>query len=275
MDIKRHPYTIRQIADLHFTKGIFMKNTLRFGLLTIFGMALTPAVHANPNAHKAVLVIDVQSAFTKENSFQKEKGDGSLAVENSGDEYLRQVNTRVAKLKALGYTIIASQDFHPADHMSFASNNSGRNVFELVEKTIPTQDGSTKTVAQVMWPDHCVQGTSGVDILVPADLIDEIIQKGKNRDCDSYSAFKDDGGQPTGLAELLKKRGITEVYALGIATDYCVNYTVNHALESDEPKLNVFVFEDLCRGVDHAASLKAIAAMRAKGATIIASDSIQ
>jgi nicotinamidase/pyrazinamidase len=252
-----------------------MKNTLRLGLLTILGMTLTPAVHTNPNAHKAVLLIDVQSSFTTANSFQKEKRLGSLAVANSGDEYLTQVNTKVAQLKALGYTIIASQDFHPANHMSFASNNPGKNVFEVTDKTIPTQDGSTKTVTQVMWPDHCVQGTPGADILVPADLIDEIVQKGKNPDCDSYSAFKDDGGQPTGLAELLKKRGITEVYALGIATDYCVNYTVNHALENDEPKLNVFVFEDLCRGVDHAASLKAIAAMRAKGANIITSNSIQ
>lgn len=228
---------------------------------------------SNPST-AAVLIIDVQDDFTEANPYKhvsRVKTNGSLMVPNSGEEYVDQVVNVTRNMKNNDYKIFVSQDFHPADHMSFASNHAGKNPFQTIPVMIPLADGSKKEIVQMLWPDHCVQGSKGADNLVPRNLISKIVQKGKNKDVDSYSAFADDGGQDTGLNALLDQNGIKTVIVYGIATDYCVKFSVLHALERGK---KVYLVEDLCRGVDAAGSKKAVEEMRKAGATIITSDDL-
>lgn len=229
---------------------------------TLFAAA--QKLNLNPKT-TAALAIDVQEDFTVNNSYKTEQKDGSLKAPNSGDEYLAKVIAFTKLMKEGGYTVIASQDNHPADHMSFASNNS-QDAFTTAQKTIPTKDGGTKEITQMMWPRHCEQGTPGARILIPSTLIDHVTPKGMNPKVDSYSAFADDGGQETGLTQLLNDNNIDTIFAYGIATDYCVEYSVTHALERGK---KVYVFLDLCRGIDDEGSRKAVARMKAAGAIIV------
>jgi nicotinamidase/pyrazinamidase len=229
--------------------------------------------HLNPKT-TAVVIIDVQDDFTHKNKYKdssRKSTNGALAVNQSGDEYMNEVVAATKNLKKDGYMIIASQDFHPAGHISFASSHPGMSPFQAKEITIPTKDGGTKTVTQVLWPDHCVQGSHGADILIPAALINETVQKGANLDCDSYSAFADDGGQETNLNSILDANNIKTIIVYGIATDYCVKYSVLHGLARGK---KVYVVEDLCRGVDPAGSKKALEDMRKQGAIIIDSEDL-
>lgn len=222
----------------------------------------------------AVLIIDVQDDFTEANPYKhgsRINTNGSLMVPNSGEEYVDQVVATTRSMKNNDYKIFVSQDFHPANHMSFASNHEGKSPFQTMPVTIPLADGSTKEIVQMLWPDHCIQGSKGADNLVPRNLISKIVQKGKNPDVDSYSAFADDGGQDTGLNKMLNDNGIKTLIMYGIATDYCVKFSVLHALERGK---KVYLVTDLCRGVDAAGSQKAIEEMRKKGAIIITSDDL-
>lgn len=222
----------------------------------------------------AVLIIDVQDDFTEANPYKhisRVKTNGSLMVPNSGEEYVDQVVAVTRTMKNNDYKIFVSQDFHPANHMSFASNHPGKSPFQTMPVIIPLADGSRKEIVQMLWPDHCVQGSKGADNLVPRNLISKIVQKGKNPDVDSYSAFADDGGQDTGLNAMLNNDGIKALIVYGIATDYCVKFSVLHALQRGK---KVYLVEDLCRGVDAAGSQKAIEEMRRAGATIITSDDL-
>jgi nicotinamidase/pyrazinamidase len=237
-----------------------MKRTLCLSLLTLLNIhsvsahfdavkiaAKLAALNLDPKT-TGVLLVDIQRDFTE---------GGSLAVPNAGTEYVDAAADVTQKLRAMGYKIYASQDFHPANHTSFASNNPGKNVFESRE------DG------QVMWPAHCVQGTPGADILIPSNDIDDVTPKGTNPDFDSYSALEDKGGKKTGLYEKLKNNNIKTLVAFGLATDYCVRDSV---VDAQKYEFKVYVAADLCLGIDPEGSKKALRAMQDAGATIINAD---
>jgi nicotinamidase/pyrazinamidase len=185
-----------------------------------------------PDRQSALLIIDVQNGFLP---------GGSLAVED-GDQVIPVINA-IAKSF---FNVVLTQDWHPEGHLSFASSHSGRQPFE----TINLAYGS-----QVLWPDHCVQGTDGAalakDLSVPHAAL--VIRKGIHRDVDSYSAFTEaDGKTTTGLAAYLKARGIKRVFVAGLATDFCVAWT---ALDARKAGFETHVVEDACRGIDTQGSL--------------------
>lgn len=170
----------------------------------------------------AVIIVDVQGDFTK-------VGNGSLSVDGSDAKYLEKVELATKILKDHGYKIYATQDWHPRGHVSFAS----------------THDKQAFTGG--LWPDHCVQGSKGAEILLPSDLIDVVIQKGTDKAHDSYSGFKDDGGKKTEMDARLKAEGIKNLIIYGIATDYCVKATVRDAIDCG---YNVYFLPDLSLGVE-------------------------
>lgn len=219
----------------------------------------TVKMHLAPECDEktAFILVDVQRDFCK---------GGSLEVPNSGSEYIQDVIAATTYFKKKGAFIIATQDYHPRGHMSFASSHPGKKPFEKIDITL-LADGTKKNIHQTVWPDHCVQGTPGADILVPAHLIDSIVKKGTNKNIDSYSGFQDDGGQETGLSHLLQKKGINCVVIVGIATDYCVRATVLHACQ--QPGLLVYVIPSLCRGVAETTSLQALQDMKRAGARLL------
>lgn len=162
---------------------------------------------------KALLVVDVQNDFCP---------GGSLAVAG-GDEIIPVVNRLVTEFSDAGLPVVATQDWHPAGHVSFASAHAGHNVGDVV--TLPR--GTTR-IAQVLWPDHCIQGTQGADLHPSLDAfrIGHIVHKGQNPQLDSYSAFFDnDHESSTGLHDWLEERSIDELVVCGLACDYCVKYT--------------------------------------------------
>lgn len=144
---------------------------------------------------------------------------GSLAV-NDGDKIIERIN----KLQEKYDVVVATQDWHPANHKSFASQHPEKQPFDVIEL-----DGNQ----QVLWPDHCVQGTKGAEIHkdIKQNKISAIIRKGMNPDVDSYSAFFDvNKKNPTGLNGFLKDHNVTSVYVCGLAADYCVYHTAKDAL---------------------------------------------
>lgn len=225
---------------------------LLISALVILGLILAPAL-AVAKKGVAVVVVDVQGDFTTAHN-------GSLAVPNTDQSYLANVAKVTEQLKNAGLPVYCTQDWHPADHMSFASNHKGKKPFESVK----LDDGRT----QVLWPVHCVQGTNGAQILVNAALITQVIQKGMNSKFDSYSGFMDDGGAKTELDRVLKAAGIKTLIVYGIATDYCVKATVLDGLKDG---YNVIVIQDLCRGVADDTSKAALEEMKQKGAKILPS----
>lgn len=180
---------------------------------------------------RALIVVDVQNDFMP---------DGALPVPAAWD-VIEPVNALMASFREQGSLVVATQDWHPRNHGSFASNNPGTRPGELHELA---------GLAQVMWPDHCVHGTPGAEF-VPAlrtELIDHIVQKGMDPTVDSYSGFFDNARRhDTGLTEWLQSRGVTEVVVCGVATDYCVKFTVLDALSQG---FATTLVEDACRGVD-------------------------
>lgn len=182
----------------------------------------------------AFLVIDVQNDFCP---------GGALAVAE-GDDIVPGINALLSEYPVRVFT----QDWHPADHSSFASMNAGKAPYDVVEFPYGPQ---------VMWPDHCVQGTDGAAFHAglqtdPADLI---IRKGIHRAIDSYSAFfENDQSTPTGLEGYLRVRGVTDITCVGLATDFCVFYS---AMDAARLGFTVTVKEDLCRAIDLNGSLDA------------------
>jgi nicotinamidase/pyrazinamidase len=185
-----------------------------------------------PDDASALLVIDVQNCFLP---------GGSLAVKE-GEQVVAVIN-EIAKGFA---NVVMTQDWHTPGHVSFASTHSGKKPFETVDLAYGKQ---------VLWPDHCVQGTEGAalsrDLSIPqAELI---IRKGFHKDVDSYSAFTEaDGKTTTGLAAYLKARNIERVFVAGLATDFCVAWT---ALDARKAMFETYVVEDACRGIDTQGSL--------------------
>ena len=210
----------------------FMQVGGAMSAVAMFGA--TGVVHAatKPGASDALLVIDVQNCFIP---------GGSLAVKE-GDAIVPVIN-KLAKAFA---NVVVTQDWHTADHVSFASQHQGKKPFETVKLKYGTQ---------VLWPDHCVQGTDGAalhkDLSIPHAQL--VIRKGFHKDTDSYSAFLEaDRKTTTGLAGYLKARGIKRVYLAGLATDFCVAWS---ALDARKAGFQAGVIEDACRGIDLNGSL--------------------
>ncbi len=205
-----------------------------------------------PNNRSVLLVADVQNGFLP---------GGSLAVKD-GDQVIPIINT-IAKSF---FNVVLIQDWHPKGHLSFASSHSGRKPFETIDLTYGKQ---------VLWPDHCIQGTDGAalskDLSVPQAAL--VIRKGIHKDVDSYSAFTEaDRKTTTGLAAYLKARGIKRVFVAGLATDFCVAWT---ALDARKAAFETYVVEDACRSIDTQGSLaKAWADMARAGVKLIQSSNI-
>ncbi|CDZ47527.1 bifunctional nicotinamidase/pyrazinamidase [Neorhizobium galegae] len=204
---------------------------------------------------KALLLIDIQNGFCP---------GGNLPVAH-GDEIVPIANQLI---ESGGYdVIVASQDWHPENHGSFASRHPGRKPFEM---------GELSGQPQVMWPDHCVQGTPDAEFHpdLNVEAIDYIQQKGENPAVDSYSAFRDnDQAAITGLAGYLRAQQVTELDLCGLATDYCVKFSALDAVEM-LPGVKVRFIEDASRGIDPEGVKSAIAEMRAKGVGIVSSKDI-
>ncbi len=198
----------------------------------------------------AVVIVDVQADFTTAH-------DGALAVPGTDHDYLERVSRAAGRLKELGLALYATQDWHPEDHVSFASRHPGKEAFETIELS----DGRS----QVLWPEHAVQETAGAAIVLDRSWFTQVVPKGAHPHYDSYSGFKDDSGRDTGLADILRAAGVRTLICFGLAVDYCLKATVCDALEAG---FGVVVIQDLSRGVDPAASEAAWAEMRDKGADI-------
>lgn len=194
-------------------------------------------------ANEAILVIDVQNDFCP---------GGHLAVAG-GDEIVAPINALMPEFPVR----VLTQDWHPAGHSSFASSHPGKAPFEMIEMPYGPQ---------VLWPDHCIQGSDGAAFHggLATDPGDLIIRKGFRSAIDSYSAFfENDHETPTGLEGYLRSRGVDTVTLVGLATDYCVNYS---ALDAAKLGFKVRVIESLTRAIDLEGSLaQARADMQAAG----------
>ncbi|WP_439883470.1 bifunctional nicotinamidase/pyrazinamidase [Pontibacter sp. MBLB2868] len=176
---------------------------------------------------KALLLIDIQNDFLP---------GGKLAVPE-GDQIIPIVNQMQDKFDL----VVATQDWHPANHQSFASNHIGKQAFEVTELL---------GMEQVLWPDHCVQGTSGAELSEDLNRhsIEAIFRKGMDPAIDSYSGFFDNGRlRSTALADFLLGKQVKEVYLAGLAGDYCVYFSAKDALLEG---FQTFVIEDATRSID-------------------------
>jgi len=176
---------------------------------------------------RALIVVDVQNDFLP---------GGSLAVAE-GDSIIPIINQLLSQFELA----VATQDWHPAQHESFASNNPAGNIGEVVD---------LYGLPQVLWPNHCIQDSWGSEfsVLLDLKLINKIFRKGTDPTVDSYSGFFDNGKKKdTGLSDYLKSRGVDQVYLVGLATDYCVKYT---ALDAVELGFETVVITDAVKAVN-------------------------
>lgn len=202
---------------------------------------------------KALIVIDVQNDFLPGGALPVPEGDLVVPVAN------RLLDMNCFDLR------VATQDWHPANHGSFAANHPGRKVGELIE---------LNGLQQILWPVHCVQGTRGAEFAPSLNIarVSHVFRKGTDPAIDSYSGLYDNGHRKsTGLAEFLREHHVTDVYVMGLATDYCVKFT---ALDAAAEGFKVFLVEDGCRGVGLQPKdiCGAIEAMRQAGVEIIRSE---
>lgn len=202
---------------------------------------------------KALILVDIQNDFLP---------GGALAVPR-GDEVIPVANAVIPHFDL----VVATQDWHPAEHKSFASQHPGRKVGELID---------LHGLPQVLWPDHCVQGRPGAELAagLHSAARRRIFKKGIDPAIDSYSAFHDNGRRrSTGLRDFLRMQDVTDVYIMGLATDYCVKFT---ALDARAEGFNTFVIEDGCRGVELQPGdvAKAIEEMKAAGVKIVQSGDV-
>jgi nicotinamidase/pyrazinamidase len=206
-----------------------------------------------PTGQDVFLVVDVQNCFVP---------GGALPVKD-GDQVVPVIN----RLALTFEHVVLTQDWHTPGHISFASSHAGKKPFETTQLAYGQQ---------VLWPDHCVQGTRDAelhpDLRIPhAELI---IRKGYRKGVDSYSAFYEaDGKTPTGLVGYLRDRGLQRVFLAGLATDFCVAWS---ALDARKAGFSALVIEDACRGIDAGGSMaKAWADMQAAGVQRIKSTDIE
>jgi len=187
---------------------------------------------ASPTDNGVLLVVDVQNDFCPNGALPVPEGDAVVPVIN-------ELSRRFAH-------VILTQDWHCERHRSFASSHPGKKPLERVQLHYGEQ---------ILWPDHCIRGTAGADFHPALDLAhcELILRKGYHRDIDSYSAFfENDRRTPTGLAGYLRERGLTRLFIVGLATDFCVAYT---ALDARRLDFDVTVIEAGCRGIDMGGSL--------------------
>ena len=202
---------------------------------------------------KTLLLVDLQNDFLP---------GGALAVPE-GDQVIEVANRLMPHFPL----VVASQDWHPVGHGSFASQHPGRHVGDQV-----ILDG----LEQILWPDHCIQGTWGAEFSdhLRQDSIRSIFHKGTDPHIDSYSALYDNGHRrSTGLAEYLRSQNVRELYIMGLATDFCVRYTALDALTSG---FQVRIIIDGCRGVNlqPGDDCRSLEAMRSAGALLTSSDEV-
>ncbi len=201
---------------------------------------------------KALLIVDVQNDFCP---------GGALAVPE-GDQIIPVINRLIDQFDV----IIQTQDWHTKNHSSFASAHPEKNQYDIVEMKYGTQ---------VLWPDHCVQGTDGAAFHpdLNTDKTQVIIRKGFRKEIDSYSTFfENDQKTTTGLTGYLKERNITDLYTVGLATDFCVKWSV---LDGIDEGFNMHIIEDAVKGIDLDGSVEeAWKEMKEKGVKVTSSDEI-
>ena len=199
----------------------------------------------------ALIIVDIQNDFTS---------GGSLAVPN-GELIIPIVN----KIQDQFDLVVATQDWHPPDHSSFASNHIGKKVFETI---------SLHGLDQVLWPDHCVQDLPGANFHHELNLkkVEAIIRKGMDPEIDSYSGFYDNGRKKsTGLKGYLKERNVTSVFICGLAGDYCVYFT---AKDSQAEGLKTVIIEDAVKSISESGFSKAKIHLESLGVTFTKSSSL-
>jgi nicotinamidase/pyrazinamidase len=197
-------------------------------------------------AEWGVIVVDVQGDFT-------EWKQGSLAVPGSDEGYVKSAEASTRLLRDLGLPVFATQDWHPPDHVSFATRHPGKKPFETTMVDGKKQD---------LWPPHCVQGTEGARLLIDDDLFLAIVKKAHDRDADSYSGFQR-GGE---MDALLQLNGVRKVIVYGLATDYCVKATALGLLAAG---YRTTVIEGLCRSVSGDTAAAALDEMSSRGIRIV------
>jgi len=208
------------------------------GFAGLVGLGTVPGAFAaaaiKPGPKDALIVVDVQNCFV----------DGGTLPVKGGAEVVPVIN----KLSGAFENVVVTQDWHTPGHVSFASAHQGKKPFETTKLPYGTQ---------VLWPDHCVQGSEDAALLKDLTLpkAQLIIRKGYHQSTDSYSAFMEaDGKTSTGLAAYLRAHGVDSVYVCGLATDFCVAWT---ALDARKAGFKAAVIEDAARGIDLNGSLKA------------------
>ena len=202
---------------------------------------------------KALILVDLQNDFCP---------GGALAVPD-GDKVISVANRLLDKFDL----VVATQDWHPANHGSFAANHPGKKMFEMID---------LNGLPQVLWPNHCVQNQPGAAFVkkLNAAKIKKVFQKGTDAAIDSYSGFFDNGHRKaTGLGDYLKAQGADEVYVLGLATDYCVKFT---ALDARQLGFKTYFVEDASRGVNLKPGdvANAIAEMKKAGVIVTTADKV-
>lgn len=202
---------------------------------------------------RAIILVDIQNDFCPGGALPVKEGD---AVVNVANQVMSQFEL-----------VVATQDWHPSDHKSFASQHPGLNVGEQF---------TLGDLPQIAWPDHCVQGTTGAEFHPKLDVesVHQVFQKGTDTEIDSYSGFFDNGHKrATGMGDFLLDQGVQEVYVLGLATDYCVKFT---ALDAIDLGLKTNLIVDGCRGVDLKAGDvdAAILEMESSGVVVMSSEEL-
>ncbi len=202
---------------------------------------------------RALILVDIQNDFLPGGALAVTDGDAVIAVANA--------------LAPAFSLVVATQDWHPAGHESFASQHADRSPGEVID---------LHGLPQVLWPDHCVQGSSGAEFAAALTVTpDAVFQKGTDQRVDSYSGFFDNGRRhATGLAEFLRGKGVDSVFVMGLATDYCVRFT---ALDAASCGFDTTLVEDGCRGVELSAGdvQAAVDEMRAAGIAIVTSAQVE
>lgn len=202
---------------------------------------------------RAIILVDIQNDFCPGGALPVKEGD---AVVNVANQVMSQFEL-----------VVATQDWHPSDHKSFASQHPGLNVGEQF---------TLGDLPQIAWPDHCVQGTTGAEFHPKLDIesVHQVFQKGTDTEIDSYSGFFDNGHKrATEMGDFLLDKGVKEVYVLGLATDYCVKFT---ALDAIDLGLKTNLIVDGCRGVDLKAGDvdAAILEMESSGVVVMSSEEL-
>lgn len=203
---------------------------------------------------RALVVVDVQNDFIP----------GGALPTRDGGEVVPVINRVMPEFDV----VIATQDWHPAGHGSFASSHPGHEPGDVID---------LHGLQQILWPDHCVQGSWGAELHADLDRspIDEIVRKGTDPAIDSYSTFFDNGRRrSTGLEQRLRERGVTDVHVCGLATDYCVLWSVRDAVSLG---FRTHVVTDACRGVELQPGDidRAFEEMRSLGAELLTSADVQ